>query len=573
VQNFFVAVLKRHDAGTGKRRIMKQIIIEQPGVAPVTAVLSTGEIRLGRAENNDITLTAEEVSRHHATFAIVDGQCVVTDLKSLNGTYINRQRIATGIARHMDEVWLGSKCRIVYRDDETQPVPVASSQEIKERLAQSIRHIRSEMQQVDKHVAQMKEQQQKTDTTLMGDASAFTMSPGEVARMSHAYRRLDALFRAGQAVASNFDLKTRLTGMLKIMMTTLNACRGFVLLRNEKNHTLQVEVSLQMGTELNASAPSMGIAGRAAFDGEPVLMKDRQDCMEFGGRQSIIANKITSAMCVPLRGKEQLLGSIYVDTDQDNVNFNEEDLELFLSLSAQAALAIENVRLHEQTVEFERKRGELSRFLPGPLVEKLMNQSEALTLGGNKTRVTTLFCDIRGSTHIAEQLSPQELVTLLNEHFTAMTEIVFAYGGTLDKYIGDEIMAIFGTPLPTGDEEFRAVCAAVEMQLCNVRLNAVRQSEGRFPLQIGIGIDVGVVIAGFIGSPKRMDFTVIGDKVNTAKRFCDMAGPGKVVVGEDVWQKIHDHAQAKPLGAVALKGKQHPVQSYEILTVKRPNQA
>lgn len=552
---------------------MQQIIIEQPGVAPITVRLSQKELRLGRSEDNDIVLTADEVSRHHATVALVEGKGVVTDLKSLNGTYIHRQRITQSTVNHLDEIWLGSKCRIVYRDESAQPPTVATSAEVKERLAKSIRSIRSEMQQVGQELAKRKEEQSQQAATLMGDSSAFTMSPDEISRMSHAYRRLDALFRAGQAVTSNFDLNTRLTNMLQTIMVTLNANRGFVLLRNEKNDSLQVEVSFQMGGDLNAGAPSMGIAGRAALDGEPVLMSNRQDCMEFGGRESIIANQIASAMCVPLRRKEHLLGSIYVDTDQSHISFTEEDLELFLSLASQAALAIENVRLHEQTVEFEKKRGELSRFLPGPLVEKLMNEPESLTLGGNKTRVTTLFCDIRASTQIAEQLSPQELVALLNEHFTAMTEIVFAYGGTLDKYIGDEIMAIFGTPLPTGDEEFRAVCTAVEMQHSNARLNAVRQSEGRLPLHIGIGVEVGEVIAGFIGSPRRMDFTVIGDKVNTAKRFCDMAGPGKVVVGEEVWKQIQDRAQAKALGAITLKGKQQPVQSYEILSVKRPNPA
>lgn len=549
---------------------MQQIIIEQPGLAPLTVRLSDKELRLGRSDDNDLVLTADEVSRHHATVTLIEGKCRVRDLKSLNGTYVHRQRIAEAFVTHLDEIWLGSKCRIVYRDDSSQPTPIASSEEVKERLAQSIRSIRQEMQQVGQDLAKRKEQQDQQGATMMGDSSAFTMSPDEIARMSHAYRRLDALFRAGQAVTSNFDLQTRLSTMLKTIMATLNARRGFVMLRHEKNDSLTVEVSLQMGGDLNAGAPSMGIASRAALEGEPVLMSSRQDCMEFGGRESIIANQITSAMCVPLRGKNTLLGSIYVDTDQSNVSFTEEDLELFLSLAAQAALAIDNVRLHEQTLEFEKKRGELSRFLPGPLVERLMNESESLTLGGNKTRVTTLFCDIRGSTHIAEQLSPQELVALLNEHFTAMTEIVFAYGGTLDKYIGDEIMAIFGTPLPTGDEEFRAVCTAVEMQHCNARLNAVRQSEGRPSLHIGIGVDVGDVIAGFIGSPRRMDFTVIGDKVNTAKRFCDMAGPGKVVVGEEVWLKIQDRAQANSLGTVSLKGKQQAVESYEILSVKRP---
>jgi adenylate cyclase len=197
-----------------------------------------------------------------------------------------------------------------------------------------------------------------------------------------------------------------------------------------------------------------------------------------------------------------------------------------------------------------------------------MSEDTANELGGQKARVTTLFCDIRGSSQLAERLSPQEMVELLNAHFTAMTEIIFNWRGTLDKYIGDEIMAVFGAPISTGDDAYAAVCAALDLQRVNQELNVDRRRDGQPEIQVGIGIDTGEVVAGYIGSPMRMDYTVVGDRVNTAKRFCDMAAAGKVVVGQETWEEIEDRVAGVPIGNVRLKGKEQAVLAHEIVSLK-----
>ncbi len=548
---------------------MPQIVIEQPGVPPMTVPVSGREITFGRSEDNDVVLTAEEVSRVHARIVQKGGRLFITDLKSLNGTYVNRQRITEQALRHLDEIWFGSKCHLIYRDDTTfgalRPESEKDSEGNDNALERSIQNIRMEMTRAGRDMTLMGGTASRKDPAVPEERVQSFPSPEELVRMSRAYRRLEALHKAHQVIISNFDLNKRLTDMLETIMTVLQATRGFVLLREEKNDMLRAIVSLQMGHDLNACSPSMGIAGRAAIDGEPVLMQDRDSNKEFGERASIIAKRITSAMCVPLKVKNLILGSIYVDTDDPEMHFTEEDLELFLSLASQAALAIDNVKLHDRVVESEKKRLHLARFLPGALVEKIMNDSENVELGGRKTQVTTLFCDIRGSAEIAEQVNSQNLIALLNEHFTAMTEIVFAYEGTLDKYIGDEIMAVFGAPIAMGGEQFRAVCAAMEMQRKNAELNAVRKMERRPQLHLGIGIDSGEVVAGYIGSPKRMDFTVVGDRVNTAKRFCDMAAPGKIVIGQETWEAVHNRVETKPMGTLFLRGKQRSVHAYEVV--------
>ncbi len=551
---------------------MPQLVIEQSGAEPMTAPVGSTKITLGRAGDNDIVLTAEEVSRHHAHIKRIGDTSVIVDQKSLNGTYVNRQRVVEHTLKHLDEIWLGNKCRILFRDDTSYGVAskdtTHTGTQIDSRLRDSINDIRAEMDRVGMNMTMMGMRSASSETAGVSAASPAMPSPEELVRMSRAYRRLAALHKASQAITSNFDLHTRLSDMLDTIMEVLQANRGFILLRDEKTEALAVQVARQMGRELGASSPSMGIAGRAAIDGEPVLMADSDSNEEFGMRESIVVNRISSAMCVPLKVKNRILGSVYVDTNSPEMRFNEEDLELFASLASQAAMAVENVRLHDKVIDTEKRRGNLARFLPAALVEKLMSESQTLVLGGQKTQVTTMFCDIRGSSEIAENLTPQDLVTLLNEHFTAMTEILFSHEGTLDKYIGDEIMAIFGAPIPVGNEEYRAVRAGLDMQARNEEMNALRAADNRPQLHFGIGIDSGEVIAGYIGSPQRMDFTVVGDRVNIAKRFCDVAGPGKVVVGQQTWNAVKDWVEGVPLGNLTLKGKQQTEGAYEVLALR-----
>ncbi len=541
---------------------MPQVIIEQPGVPPRTIPLSGKEVRFGRSEDSDVILVADEVSRHHAKMLMDGERTILVDLKSLNGTYVNRQRIVERVLSHMDEIWFGSKCRLVYRDD-THFGRDSKQERPESKLVRNMDKIRAEMDRVGNSMTMIGRSTPVVGTIISQQASAEATAE-ELVRMGRAYRRMASLHKTSQVMASEFDLNERLARVLDIVMEVMEADRGFVMLRDENTNSLNVKVAREMGKELAASSPSMGIAGRAAIDGEPVLMADRSTDQEFGMRDSIIMGQILSAMCVPLKIEDRILGSIYVDTRKSTVTFDEEDLELFASLANQSALAIDNVQLHQKMVESEKRRQNFGRFLPHGIVEMILNDDAEIELGGQKTSVSTMFCDIRGSTHLGEQLTAHQLVELLNEHFTAMTEIIFEYQGTLDKYIGDEIMAIFGAPLSMPDHDIKAVTAALTLQRRNEELNVLRRSEGKPEVNVGIGIDSGEVIAGYIGSPMRMDYTVVGDRVNTAKRFCDMAAAGKVVVGEATWQAIKDRVTSKPLGTVMLKGKENPVYAYEI---------
>ncbi|MBI4560344.1 MAG: FHA domain-containing protein [Candidatus Hydrogenedentes bacterium] len=544
---------------------MSQLVIEQPGVPTQTLPLSAEETHLGRAEDNHVVLVADEVSRHHAKICRRGDKFILVDLNSLNGTYVNRQRVVQRILSDADEIWFGSKCHLIFRED-ARPEPAAKPPKHDSTLIQGLDKIRAEMDRVGSSMTMIG----KLGHTPVPDEDEPPLqpTPDELVAMSRAYRRLAALYEASKLLASDFDLSKRLAKVLDTAIEVMEAERGFVMLRDETTDGLKVSLAREMGQDLHASSPSMGIAGRAAIDGEPVLWGRSQDDAEFGLRESIIRQNILSAMCVPLKVEDRVLGSIYVDTRKIGHTFTEQDLELFASLAAQSAMAIENVQLYERAVEDEKKRANLGRFLSPAIVDMVMKKDTALELGGNKTIVTTMFCDIRSFTQIAERISPNLLVDMLNEHFTAMTDIIFRFSGTLDKFIGDEIMAVFGAPISSRNDAHRAIQAAITMQSNNAQLNQKRSQAGQPVFEMGIGIDTGDVIAGYVGSPERMEFTVVGDRVNTARRLCQLAGGGQVVAGANIYELVQDIVEARPIGTVMLKNKAEPVQAYEILSLK-----
>lgn len=554
---------------------MPQLVIEQPGIPPMTVPLESPEISLGRSEESDIVLVADEVSRHHAKISQRGGKVILQDLKSMNGTYVNRQRVVERVLADQDEIWFGSKCRLRFRDERPvpQPVPAEIGGHIAippEALAhaptaansiQSVFKIREEMEQLGNHMTMMG---RTGSSPHLGATLGADHTPEELVRISRAYRRLAALFEVSKLMSGNFDLDDRLQLVMDRILEVMDADRGFIVLKDAHTGYLTLRIARQMGQDLQSSSPSMGIAGRAAIDGHPVLMTDAATDQEFGMRDSIIQQKIRSAMCVPLATPDQILGSIYIDTQKFHVAFTEEDLELFSSLAAQAAMAIHNVQLHEQVVTAEKRRADFGRFLSPDIVEKILSENATIELGGTKAIATTFFCDIRGFTNISERCNPQEIVDLLNEHFTACTEVIFDYSGTINKFIGDAVMAVFGVPFPTGDESYQAVCAAIAIHNRNDELNKKREAEGRPLINLGIGIETGEVCAGYVGSPMRMEYTVIGDKVNTASRFCGMAKAGQIIVGIDTWKLIEDRVEGRPTGSVMLKGKELPVQAFEV---------
>jgi adenylate cyclase len=225
------------------------------------------------------------------------------------------------------------------------------------------------------------------------------------------------------------------------------------------------------------------------------------------------------------------------------------------------------------TEEREKKkiRGAFQYYLTPSVVNEILKDPAKLKLGGDKKHLSVMFSDIRGFTTISEKLSPEELVRLLNEYLTAMTDIVFKYEGLLDKYIGDAIMAVFGAPLEQPDHALRACRTGLEMMAKLQELRAKWAAEGRPDVDIGVGINSGDMVVGNMGSEMRFDYTVMGDSVNLASR---LEGTNKeygthIILSEFTYEIVKAELYCRELDAVRVKGKKRPVRLYELLGERR----
>ena len=218
----------------------------------------------------------------------------------------------------------------------------------------------------------------------------------------------------------------------------------------------------------------------------------------------------------------------------------------------------------EDITDVSKVKNTFKRYVSKQVVDELLDDDAKLNLGGEEREVTILFSDIRGFTSMSENMSPESVVSTLNEYFSDMIDIVFKYNGTLDKIIGDELMIVYGAPISAKDDTQRAVTTAVEMQKQITRLNNKRKKRNDMPISAGIGINRGIVVSGNIGSRDMMDYTVIGDTVNLGARLCSAAGSGEILVSSTVWKETQKHYSYKKLEPIKVKGKKNKVGVYRI---------
>ena len=237
----------------------------------------------------------------------------------------------------------------------------------------------------------------------------------------------------------------------------------------------------------------------------------------------------------------------------------------FLELRARIGSLLQLKQLHDDVAT----KNDLLRTLFGRFVsedvaaEVVRDPRRYLTVSGEKREVTVLFGDLRGFTPLADGLDPHEVVQILNAYLSLVVDAVFALGGTLDKFRGDGVMAIFGAPVAQPDDAARAVRCAVALQRAIGAL-----SFPRFPdlqLHMGIGINTGIVVAGPIGSPRRMDYTVVGSEVNVAQRFEANAGPGQVLITGSTYSRVKGLVRVRELGLLRVRGKTRGVMAYDVL--------
>jgi class 3 adenylate cyclase/DNA-binding response OmpR family regulator len=274
------------------------------------------------------------------------------------------------------------------------------------------------------------------------------------------------------------------------------------------------------------------------------------------------------AVAVPMKVGGKLIGTLDAINNAGTRPFLEHDMHLLQALADYAAIAIENSRLFrelEESKEREKQiiRNVFERYVTPTVVEQLLSSPNTVALGGARQSLAVVFADVRGFTTLAEQLQPEMLFDALNYHLSLGAQAVLSHEGTLDKFMGDAIMAFFNAPLPQPDYVLRAVAAAIDMQAnLAAKVTAVPL---RLRLQFGIGIACGEAVVGNIGTAQLMNYTAIGHSVNLARRLQEAAKGGQILIDESTYQAVQRHVKTKALGDLEVKGFSAPVPVYEII--------
>lgn len=262
-----------------------------------------------------------------------------------------------------------------------------------------------------------------------------------------------------------------------------------------------------------------------------------------------------NAIVMPLLRGDEVLGAICL-CDKELGDISVEDQRLAQTLSALFGNVIGNIQLHKDLISHERVRSNLERYLSPNIVQEIIKSGEFQRLGGQLISAVVFFSDIRGFTKISEIYTPEQMVIQLNEYFEEMTKIIFMFDGTLDKFVGDMVMVLFGVPRPIPNSAERSVRMAIKMQQELKKLNTRWVAEGKKPFGVGMGINLGDVIFGNIGSTRAMGLTVIGDNVNQAQRLEAYAKAGEILITESIYLAIQGTGlNCSPLGVIEMKGK------------------
>src|SRR2546425_242369 len=334
------------------------------------------------------------------------------------------------------------------------------------------------------------------------------------------------------------------------------AAGGTILLLEEGSGELVPRISKGRTAQAGAAKHVPQSIARKAVEERVAILSDNAAADERFKGKSILIQSVRSAMCTPLMGTDQqVLGILYVDNLTATHSFADEDLEFLIAFGSLAAVGIENSRRSERLRREALVLSNFQRYFSPNIAQVIAQQQDAGRLPSEKRPVVIFFSDIRGFTPMSETMSPDNIATLLTEYFTEMVEVVFEHGGTLDKFMGDAIMALWGAPMAHEDDADRAMSCALDQLAALERLNAKWKEQGRPELGIGVGINFGEVFAGNIGSDRRLEYTVIGDAVNTASRLCSSAGPNEILISEPFFAQLKRPPNVETLDPIHVMGK------------------
>lgn len=514
---------------------------------------------IGRHPDQAIQILDRVVSKQHAEIiAAPEGGFVLVDGASRNGTYVNGTLIkGKKSLKNGDRITMGTT-ELFYQEEKDEPSSGSFTQARGGRvtiLADTLQtHIHNKLAH------------QEDDRFLPESA----ISDDQMVRRD--YEKLRIAHELSQSIGVEMNLEVLLQKVMEKAFELFPADRGVILLRAGRDDELvpmMVKSRSKGVDELDDVQISQTILNEVCEGKQALLSSDAMSDSRFSGSHSIILGQIRSTMSVPMMYDDEVLGVIHLDSKLASGAFTEKDLQILSGFAHQAANLVRHHRLLKKMEGDILLREKMRRLLSPQLVEEVVSGRLAVEKGGVLRRVTVLFADIRNFTSISEKLPPGEVVDILNEYFELMVDIIFSEAGTLDKFIGDELMAVWGAPLGQPDDTVRAVRCAVSMQRALNAYNAQLAARGETVFHIGIGLNTGEVIAGYMGSTKSMNYTVMGDVVNTAARFCSQAAPDEILIGPETYAEVAHLIDAERLPPTKLKGKAEIVDIYRVLSLQQ----
>lgn len=545
---------------------------------------------IGRAKDNDIVLNDRRVSRKHARvtadgeqFTIVDGYFENGGLiRSVNHVFVNGSPMLEKRLEPGDAIVIGES-RLEYAVaapvTPTGPLPEVLKKSIsgEDYDAETAAVVAEGVNYDDKPLGHT--QVQISANEIIGRQSHLSIesavaTPEEVKDLRRKAKMLELLYEMSKSIGTVFDLKEIFEKATDLIFRGTPADRVVALIADETVDGKILDYSLfpiavrtrdeTTDTLTSKLTISRTITQKVMREKVAVLSQDAKTDDQFLGSDSIVSQGVRSTICAPLITESNVHGVLYADRLDPFATFSADHLEMISAVAAQTAVTVETVKAHKRLAREEVARANYSRFMPEVVVKQLLESPDSFRLGGVNQQVTVLFADIRGFTALSEKANPEKVVGLLNRYFSVMTDIIFEHGGTLDKYIGDGLMAIFGAPTAGEEDALNAVKAAVTMQKRLTQLNAELYAEGYGTVSIGIGLHTGEATIGYIGSNKRSEYTAIGDTVNLASRLESNASGGQILMSEATAAASGNLIPVNVRDPLTVKNRVQPVNVLEV---------
>ncbi len=504
-----------------------------------------GTVHIGRHPKNTICFNDSAVSKYHADIVEIHGKYIFKDLSSSNGSYFNELKINKHIFAHGDTIRIGHNHITFDQVDDT-------GKDVKALV---------HFEQFDEN--QTTEVKERID---VGELERF--QPENEVHDEHALRTDYEKLRLGQDLLQHIGLQRNLEVLMNTLAKQLTpmflADRCVILLLND---SAEFETKAVYSVEtLNAPITvSRSVLKEIRSSKTAVLLSSDESEDEIAQVSSLKLMGISSVMCAPILHEDEVVGAIHLDVTTGQAGFVKKDLQLLGGISAYVAMAVANASLSEKIKKEAKMQAQFERLLSPNIVKQLISGKLSIGQSGELREVTIMFADIRGFTRMSQKSSPGNVVELLNAYFERVVQIIFKYGGTVDKFMGDGVMVLFGAPISMKHQADAAVSCALEIQAMLATWNKQRARVKKGIIPVGIGINSGEVVVGAIGSTKTMQYTCIGNAVNIASRLTGVAKAGQIIASHATMKALESKVKFKTLPPRDIKGIEGQVQAYEIL--------